>query len=166
MYIDPDQAPVARYGFKILEVEGRYALLRVWLNESTSSLSCLVWVDIETGNLVDRETGEVWGRCPFWIYPTDVERKDVVAVSDLFGRRIVWQYFTLPPSSYDYIQAVYGLPQDGRYVIEETEIEIRLGDAGYLHLGDLQLVYNYHADKGLLLFTSNYADDILIKSLE
>ncbi|MBO3755146.1 MAG: hypothetical protein FGF53_09800, partial [Candidatus Brockarchaeota archaeon] len=85
------------------EVDDRYVLLRVWLNESTilplifntSSLSCLVWVDIETRDLVDRETGEVWGKCPFWIYPSEAGRKDVVALTDFLGKRIVWDNITM-----------------------------------------------------------------------
>ncbi|MEM2980745.1 MAG: hypothetical protein QW385_05175 [Thermoproteota archaeon] len=172
------EATIAHYGFEILEVEDGYALLRVWLNESivlprifnTSSLSCLVWVDIETRDLVDRETGEVWGKCPFWIYPDEAGRKDVVALTDFLGKRIVWDNITIwsewakshgvkeasldrtPIGYFSWFDHIYA-----DFYAEET-----LFTADSLSFGFI-LGYNYHVEKGLLLYASYYADDILIK---
>jgi len=170
---------VAYYGFKILEVDDGYALLRVWLNDSivlprifgNSSLSCLVWVDIQTRNLVDRETGEVWGKCPFWIYPSEAGRKDLVALTDFLGRRIVWDNITI----WSEWAKSHGVKEE---IVDRTPIgefgwseyitanyhagEETLFTASSLYFG-FGLTCEYHVEKGLLLYTYSYADDILIK---
>ncbi|MEM2941178.1 MAG: hypothetical protein QW304_06485 [Thermoproteota archaeon] len=194
-YWDVDYYGSARYGFKILEVDDRCALLRVWLNESTmlplifntSSLSCLIWVDIKTRNLVDRETGEVWGKCPFWIYPNEAGRKDVVALTDFFGRKIVWDNITMwgevarsagysepiiiikSPIGYftnfDLINAYFShemmvINLSGSYSVEGRGVESH----GTITIPEgSSSIYLYHAEEGLLLEAGLYADDILIK---
>jgi hypothetical protein len=187
---------IVQYGFEILEVDGKYALLRVWLNESTilpqifgnSSLSCLVWVDLETNDLVDRETGEAWGKCVFWVSPSDVDKKGVVAVKDFFGMSIAWDNYTIvaerarslgykEPSihgespigsftNFDIIQALVGYKEDMTITINTSwsYVDGRINEGhGYIQFPLWFITYDYHVEKGLLLFAGPYTDDILIK---
>jgi len=176
---------VARYGFNVVEVDDEYALLRVSFNESTrfpaifntSSLSCLVWVDLETRDLVDRNTGEIWGKCPFWVYPWEVETN--VVAFDFLNMTITWDFVSLmseysarqgkysPTLSYltpigyfnefDFIIASFGNKPDQMVVTIETA-----GNGEYSF--PLSFNCDFHAEKGLLLFPgTRYADDILAK---
>jgi len=192
----PSEATVARYGFTVVEVDDKYALLRVSLNESsvlpvlfnTSSLSCLVWVDLETRDLVDRDSGEVWGKCPFWVYPWEANT-NVTAFYDFLGMNITWDYVWmvseasaregvyspthsfLTPIGYfnefDFITASYGYRPDQPLInleyrswIYQEELVSEFGTYSFTP----SFNYDYHVEKGLLLFSSTlYADDILTK---
>jgi hypothetical protein len=181
----PEDSTVARYGFNVVEVDDKYALLRVSFNESirlpalfnTSSLSCMVWVDLETRNLVDRDTGEVWGKCPFWVYPWEAETN--VKAFDFLNMTITWDYVSLmsefsaregkysPTLSYlmpigyfnkfDFIIASFGNRPDQTVITIETT-------GGGEYSFPLSFNCDFHAEKGLLLFPgTRYADDILTK---
>jgi len=176
----PTNATVARYGFTVVKIDGNYALLYVSLNESsvlpvlfdTSSLSCLVWVDLETRDLVDRDTGEVWGKCPFWIYPWEAGAN--VTAFGLLNMTLMWDYVSLgseasasegiysPTHSFltpigyfnefDFIAASYGNKPDPTYITLGT------------HSFPLSFQSLFHVEKGLLLISdSNYIDDVLAK---
>ena len=193
---NPNEASVARYGFSVVEVDDKYALLKVSLNESdllpilfnTSSLSCMVWINLETRDLVDRDTGVVWGKCPFWVYPWEVET-NVTALYDFLDMKITWDYVWmvseasaregiyspthsfLTPIGYfnefDFIVASFGNVPDQRTMSLENMSGIDqgkiVGDFGTYSF-TLSFQYDYHAEKGLLLFPlDRYADDILTK---
>ena len=196
VFIGSSEATVACYGFTVVEVEDEYALLRVILNESellpvlfnTSSLTCLVWVDLETRDLVDRDTGEVWGKCPFWIYPWEVNT-NVTAFYDFLGMKITWDYvwmvseasaregiyspthsFLMPIgyfNEFDFIAASYDYRPDQPLVNLEYKLRIDqgelVGDSGTYGF-TLSFFHDYHVEKGLLLFPlTRYADAILAK---
>jgi len=193
---NPNETTVARYGFSVVEVDGDYALLRVSLNESsvlpflfnTSSLSCTVWVDLETRDLVDRDTGEVWGKCPFWVYPWEADTS-VTALYDFFGAKIVWDNVTKLADSaarmgvynpsrsfstpigyfneFDFIITDYGMNSDQPLIDLENVSDFyqgkirRSGTYGF----SPSIQYFYHVENGLLLFADSlYADDILAKN--
>jgi len=190
----PNETSVARYGFSVVEVDGDYALLKVSLNESTvlpilfntSSLSCMVWVDLETRDLVDRDTGEVWGRCPFWVYPQEANT-NVIAFYDFLGTKITWDnvlilsetkplyginnptfsYHTLIGyfNDFDFINAAFGEGPNPLFIDLNTS-ELSQGKIGdRIGVGfSLSFQYDYHVEKGLLLLDlDRYADDILTK---
>jgi len=190
----PNETSVARYGFSVVEVDGGYALLKVSLNESTvlpilfntSSLSCTVWVDLETRDLVDRDTSEVWGKCPFWIYPQEANTS-VIAFYDFLGSRIIWDKVSIlsevqplyginnPTFSYhtpigyfndfDFINTAFGegpnqtLAQLNVYEFSHGKIGSK-GGTGFTP----SFQYDYHVERGLLLISDYlYIDDILTK---
>ena len=194
----PNETSVARYGFSVVEVDGDYALLKVSFNESTvmpilfntSSLSCTVWVDLITRNLVDRGTGEVWGKCPFWVYPWEANTS-VTALYDFFGAKIIWDNVTkwvdsaarmgvYNPSrsfstpigyfnEFDFIVADYGVgPNQSSLISIENLTEFYQGkihaETGYYGF-DPTIQNLYHVENGLLLIADSlYADDILAKN--
>ncbi len=190
----PNETTVARYGFSVVEVDSNYALLKVSLNESTvlpilfntSSLSCTVWVNLETRDLVDRDTEVVWGKCPFWIYPREANTS-VTAFYDFLGTKITWDnvlilsevqplygiyaptHSFLTPIGYfnefDFINAAFGQRPNQTFVDLNT-LELSQGKiGGNVGIGfTLSFQYDYHVEKGLLLFPlDRYADDILTK---
>ena len=190
----PNETSIARYGFSVVEVYGDYALLKVSLNESTvlpilfntSSLSCMVWIDLETRDLVDRDTGEVWGKCPFWIYSQEANTS-VIAFYDLLGSRITWENVSIlsetkplyginnPVYSYhmpigyfndfDFINTAFGEGPNPPFV-DLNAFELSQGKVGdRCGVGfSLSFQYDYHVEKGLLLISDgHYIDDILIK---
>jgi hypothetical protein len=190
----PNETSIARYGFSVLEVDGDYVLLKVSFNESsvlpilfnTSSLSCMVWVDLETRNLVDRGTSEVWGKCPFWVYPSETNTS-VIAFYDLLGIEITWDYVLSISESaasegifnpthsfhtqigyfneFDFIVAAFGERPN------QTLIQLDTWDLSHGKIGGRVGVgftssfqYDYHVEKGLLLISDYlYVDDILAK---
>lgn len=189
-----NETSVARYGFSVLEVDGNYALLKVSLNESsvlpvlfnTSSLSCTVWVDLETRDLVDRDTGTVWGKCPFWLYSWEANTS-VTAFYDFLGTKITWDNVSIlsevkplyginkPTFSYltpigyfndfDFINAMFGEGPNPPFV-DLNALELSHGKIGdRIGVGfSLSFQYDYHVEKGLLLLPlDKYADDILSK---
>jgi hypothetical protein len=193
----PNETSVARYGFSVLEVDGDYALLKVSFNESTvlpilfnmSSLSCMVWVDLETRDLVDRDTGEVWGKCPFWVYPWEANTS-VTAFYDFFGAKITWDNVTkwadsaarvgvYSPSmsfstpigyfnEFDFIVADYGIGAspplmnlENVLAFYQGKIHTEAGSYGF----SPSIQHFYHVENGLLLIADSlYADDILAKN--
>jgi hypothetical protein len=190
----PNETSVARYGFSVVEVDGNYALLKVSLNESTvlpilfnmSSLSCTVWVNLETRDLIDRDTGEVWGKCPFWVYPWEANTS-VTAFYDFLGMKVTWDNVSIlsevqplyginnPTLSYlmpigyfnnfDFINAAFG-ERPNQPSINLNMLELYQGKiGGNITIGfTLSFQYDYHVEKGLLLFPlDRYADDILAK---
>jgi hypothetical protein len=187
---------VARYGFSVVEVDDKYALLKVSLNESsvlpvlfnTSSLSCMVWVNLETRDLVDRDTGEVWGKCPFWVYPWEVNTS-VTACYDFFDTKITWDRVSewadsaaregvyspalsfLTPIGYfnnfDFIVASFDVGPNQTLVSLKNISDLYQGKIHAYTVGEFgfspSLQYYYHVEKGLLLISDTYVDDILTK---
>jgi len=189
----PNETSVARYGFSVLEVDGDYALLKVSLNESsvlpilfnTSRLSCTVWVDLETRDFIDRDTGEVWGKCPFWVYPQEANT-NVIAFYDFLGTKITWDNVSIlsetkplyginnPTFSYhtpigyfndfDFINALFYPWQTSISLKNINEFsQGKIGGKISITFA-LNFQYDYHVEKGLLLISDNlYIDDILTK---
>ncbi|MBS7633264.1 hypothetical protein KEJ15_06580 [Candidatus Bathyarchaeota archaeon] len=190
----PNETTVARYGFSVLEVDGDYVLLKVSLNESsvlpvlfnTSSLSCTVWVDLGTRDLIDRDTGVVWGKCPFWVYPWEANT-NVTAFYDFLGSRITWDNVSIlsevkplyginsPSFSYlmpigyfndfDFINALF-YPMQTFITLENTYefSQGKIGDKSDVGFA-LNFQYDYHVDKGLLLISDYlYTDDVLTQN--
>ena len=191
----PNETSIARYGFNVIEVDGDIALLKVSLNESTvlpvlfntSSLSCTVWVNLTSKDLIDRDTGEVWGKCPFWVYPWEANTS-VTALYDFFGEKIIWDNVTKTADSaaregiynpsmsfstpigyfneFDFITAEYDIGPDqssfiiieNLSVIHEGKIRTEIGSYGFA-----SAIQNYyHVENGILLAANClYADDIL-----
>jgi hypothetical protein len=141
---------------------------------------------LETRDLVDRDTGEVWGKCPFWIYPREANTS-VTAFYDFLGTKITWDnvlilsevqplygknaptYSFLTPIGYfnefDFINAAFGQRPNQTFVNLNT-LELSKGKiGGNVGIGfTLNFQYDYHVEKGLLLFDlDRYADDILAK---
>jgi len=192
-----NETSIARYSFSVVEVDGDYALLKVSFNESTvlpilfntSSLSCTVWVDLITRDLVNRDTGEVWGKCPFWVYPWEANTS-VMALYDFFGAKITWDNVTkwadsaarvgvYSPSmsfstpigyfnEFDFIVAAYGMGPNQSLIsfknvlaFYQGKIHAEAGTYGFTP----SIQYFYHVENGLLLIVDSlYADDILIKN--
>jgi len=146
----------------------------------------MVWIDLETRDLVDRDTGEVWGKCPFWIYSQEANTS-VIAFYDFLGSRITWENVSIlsetkplygimnPTFSYhtsigyfndfDFINAMFGqgpnqpLAQLNVYKFSNGKIG-DMGSSGFTP----SFQYDYHVEKGLLLISDgHYIDDILTK---
>lgn len=157
-----------RYCWRVVEVDGRFAVLEVTLETENFTRSVNVTIDVETMSLV--EDGEVWGKAYFWI--------DLVRLPSPYRDRAVVRNITLVM---DWLGETVSNPKVSRIHHLGKPIQTGVGpidmvvtvftrtNITYLKAGKLEIMFtpglyiacSYDAKYGILIDGEGYMDDIL-----